>query len=417
MTLSIFYSWQGDTSSKTNLAFIESALEEAIKRFHREGLGEVEMAERPNLALDRDTKGVPGQPPIFDTIIRKIEGCGIFVPDLTFIATTEKGRAIPNPNVLIEYGYALRAVGRTRIIASMNDAYGDPSQLPFDMRHARHPIRYTLAEDANRETYAQAMDGLVEEFVKAIRDVLKSGSLKDLVPEKEAFQATQQTINASTFLQPDDIAAVITKQRGGSTRHVFSRTRNLFLRVLPRKPVEPLSEAEAQSLVKKGRLSSFCEQEGDFYYGRNKLGSVAARVLDTEIVAFTQLFFNRELWGIDGITLEKCRQVGHSGEDFGYLPSAYLEESAFTPSLKGYLAFARDCLHLEPPLRFIAGATEIEGYRMAIGGSEFSESEVLHPSITYEGEVLSYADDPQELLLPFYNKLWNAVDLERPNSL
>jgi hypothetical protein len=61
----------------------------------------VEEAIR-QLTVDRDTKGVPGSPPIVDTIFRKIDGTAIFVPDLTFVGKRADGRPTPNPNVLIE---------------------------------------------------------------------------------------------------------------------------------------------------------------------------------------------------------------------------------------------------------------------------------------------------------------------------
>ena len=63
---------------------------------------EVEPALREGLDLDKDTKNVPGNPPIFDTILRKIEKAAVFVPDLTAIAKREDGELIPNANVLIE---------------------------------------------------------------------------------------------------------------------------------------------------------------------------------------------------------------------------------------------------------------------------------------------------------------------------
>jgi hypothetical protein len=68
----------------------------------------VEEAVREGLTLDKDTRGVPGSPPLFDTILKKIEGATVFVPDLTFVGTRSNGEPTPNPNVLIEYGCALR---------------------------------------------------------------------------------------------------------------------------------------------------------------------------------------------------------------------------------------------------------------------------------------------------------------------
>ena len=135
----VFYSWQSDRSNKTNRGFIEDALAQAIRNLGRER-NEI-YAPLRDLELDKDTKGIPGSPPVADTIFRKIEECSVFVPDLTFCGLTEGNRPIPNANVLIEYGWALAKLGHERIVAVMNEAYGPPTEttLPFNIRHTRWP--------------------------------------------------------------------------------------------------------------------------------------------------------------------------------------------------------------------------------------------------------------------------------------
>ncbi len=109
----------------------------------------MEKSIREDIQLDKDTKSVPGSPPIFDTILRKIEKAAIFIPDLTFVGKSDGDEPIPNPNVLIEYGFALRTVGHHRIVGVMNAAYGPPESLPFDLVHHRFPITYKLPEGAS----------------------------------------------------------------------------------------------------------------------------------------------------------------------------------------------------------------------------------------------------------------------------
>jgi hypothetical protein len=46
-------------------------------------------------------------------------------------------RPTPNPNVLIELGYDARDLGWDRIICAFNAAYGDLSDLLFDIRNRR----------------------------------------------------------------------------------------------------------------------------------------------------------------------------------------------------------------------------------------------------------------------------------------
>jgi hypothetical protein len=111
MALTIFYSWQSDLPNRTNRSFIERALEKAIGTV-AETL-EVVEAEREELVLDKDTKGILGIPPIADVIFEKISKAAVFVPDLTFVGKSSNGRLIPNPNVLIEYGWALKVLGHS----------------------------------------------------------------------------------------------------------------------------------------------------------------------------------------------------------------------------------------------------------------------------------------------------------------
>lgn len=50
---------------------------------------------------------------------------------------TTKGAKCPNPNVLLELGYAVRTLGWDRIICFYNLKYGDIKSVPFDLSHRR----------------------------------------------------------------------------------------------------------------------------------------------------------------------------------------------------------------------------------------------------------------------------------------
>ena len=85
----VFFSWQSDTGTSEGRNFIERALEMAVKRISNEL--QVEEAPRGPLQIDKDTKDVPGSPPIFETIRRKIDAAAIFIPDLSFVAKRPNG--------------------------------------------------------------------------------------------------------------------------------------------------------------------------------------------------------------------------------------------------------------------------------------------------------------------------------------
>src|SRR5690348_2126854 len=119
----VFYSWQSDLPNATNRGFIEGALEKAVKSIHRDETIEV----RP--VIDRDTQRVPGAPDIASTILKKIDESDVFVGDVSLInqetnsvrrilqrAFRLRSRPTPNPNVLVEVGYAIKTMGPNRII-------------------------------------------------------------------------------------------------------------------------------------------------------------------------------------------------------------------------------------------------------------------------------------------------------------
>lgn len=84
--------------------------------------------------------GVSGSPPIFATILEKIDRAAIYVPDFTFVGKNLGGEPIPNPNVLIEYGWALKSLGYKRIVAVMNQAYGAPTREGDDAAELLRPF-------------------------------------------------------------------------------------------------------------------------------------------------------------------------------------------------------------------------------------------------------------------------------------
>ena len=127
MAFTIFYSWQSDIANNINRSFIEDALKKAIKKVGK-NISIQDALRDKEIKIDKDTKGVSGIPPIVDVIFDKISNCGIFIPDLTFVGKTEKGRHLPNPNVLIEYGWALNKIDRKS--TRLNSSHIPLSRMP-----------------------------------------------------------------------------------------------------------------------------------------------------------------------------------------------------------------------------------------------------------------------------------------------
>ena len=176
MDFTVFYAWQSDRSANTNRFLIRDAAKEAIKKVYKDS----EVEESPR--LDHDTKDAPGLAEVASTIFRKIEGCGLFLADLTFVGSSEEregkeSKLLPNSNVVLELGYAARSVGWERVIAVMNTAYGPPSQMIFDVLHRRWPIEFELKEgETGRISEVRAaLAGRIETW---IRGALKSEHAK-----------------------------------------------------------------------------------------------------------------------------------------------------------------------------------------------------------------------------------------------
>lgn len=181
MAATVFFSWQADTPNSVGRNFVRKALKDACARIADDAT--VDEAHR-DLEVDSDTQGVAGQPPIVETILKKIEASRVFVADMTFVAQRPDGGSSPNPNVLIEYGYALRALTHQRIICVMNTAYGKPSveALPFDLRHVRWPRCYELDEAATPEVRAEQRKALTTILTSDLRACL--ASIAPTAPER-----------------------------------------------------------------------------------------------------------------------------------------------------------------------------------------------------------------------------------------
>lgn len=178
----VFYAWQSDTPGKVNKNFIRRALDDAVKQLQRDA--EVEDAPR----LDHDTKDEPGMPDIPATIRKKIAACAVFVADVTLVAETSAAppKKVPNPNVMLELGYAMSVPGPETLICVMNTAFGGPKDLPFDLQSRRHPIEFKLASPDATDA-AQVRKELTEKLAEAIRMVLTApDSRRQRAREEEA---------------------------------------------------------------------------------------------------------------------------------------------------------------------------------------------------------------------------------------
>lgn len=155
----IFYSWQADLPNNTNRGFIQGALEHAANAIT------ADLDVQP--VIERDTQGVPGSPDIAKTIFRKIGASDVFVADITLINPSSSERRTPNPNVLLELGYAMHALGDDRIILVMNTAYGRIEELPFDLKMRRAIPFSVISEETHKSTERRRLAAVLQDAIIA----------------------------------------------------------------------------------------------------------------------------------------------------------------------------------------------------------------------------------------------------------
>lgn len=132
MIHSIFYSWQSDLPESDNKSYIGSCLSKALTKLKRKNEFTVEFV------IERATNNRIGTIDIAQTIFNKINNAKLLIADVSIINyRCRKYRKTPNPNILVELGYAVRTIGWENIICVFNTKYGNPEDLPFDIRNRR----------------------------------------------------------------------------------------------------------------------------------------------------------------------------------------------------------------------------------------------------------------------------------------
>ena len=116
-----------------------------------------------------------GAQPIANMLFEQIRNADAFIADVTIVHQGE--RPSPNPNVLVETGYALHALNDTRVVLLMNEVHGRPEQLLFDLR-SRLVVTYSYrSEDepaAARTTLVKSLEdilGRVLTLPRVTRDI------------------------------------------------------------------------------------------------------------------------------------------------------------------------------------------------------------------------------------------------------
>lgn len=286
----VFYSWQTDSPRKTNKAFIQGALDDAIAELNAEV--EITQPERPDspIELDQDTKGILGSPPIAEVILSKIKAANVVVSDVTLVATGCDDKLHINSNVAIELGYALGAKGYEPLLKVMNTYAGDPNQLPFDLRDRRHPVTYKLAPDASKATIRQERTRLAHELVNILRQYLSASEVEPQ-PLQRPHTPVQSTFVGTAFWTKNE--PIGREYRG--TRSLYCETDRLVsMRFIPDFKQDELSTLDCQNAVENFGPPL----GGSFSTSTNEWGAMSYCVArgSQSVLDGVQVFRSREVW-------------------------------------------------------------------------------------------------------------------------
>jgi len=407
-TATIFFSWQSDRPTREGRNTIEAALEAAVKRISGDFVVEEPFRE---LRVDKDTKDVPGLPPIFHTILEKIDRATVFVPDLTFVSQRPNGDPSPNPNVLIEFGYALKSLTHVRIVAVMNTAHGQPARdsLPFDLALHRFPITYHLPDGAPDEVRRSARERLTKELEAALKAVLNSDEYKATLPKVAPVAYREPLQGRARFWAKgkplgfggDRLNSLI----GGKDRTVsFAEGPAIWLRVMPSRPVpKPFRIADLQKLSQVIVNLPFPGEFPNVSSLRSSDGCGFCTVLNDEpspSVIF--VFADGDVWLIDTFPLRAAPD------------RILLNENAMTKSLQQCSAFLNEQLKIPGPYRWVAGIEGVAGRVLPLRNDRFGRTRGPCAADVIEEEGLfKPGDDAVRSLEPFFQKVFEQCGVAR----
>ncbi len=403
----LFFSWQSDLDKRTNRNFIHRCLEKAAAQLNSEP--EVEDAPRDAIVVDQDTQGVMGHPDIVQTILSKIDACEVFIPDFSLVGSTENGKKCPNPNVMIEYGYALKSLGFEKILPIMNTAYGSFEDLPFDLRNKRAPLGFHLEAGASDEAIKQQRDALTQSLVKILKSSLNKPKLVEVkVNPENLYYKHVASIDSKTTMSLRD-------ENGG-----YIPSSGMFVLITPSGTWSP-SNVVFSDTVRKGlrplgrwQSSSLHRWPDSMEVYEVVLGKENDR--DRPRMRFTHL-------SSDGLLLafDRFRQDEETNKKYecrGVVPSTYIEQQ-LTSGLKSFLHFYKEYTSYVPPFNILVGLHNISDFKLAVPPGYFnkvSEEPYLKGRVMTLFESVSFETDIEALLQPFFAKVWDEVCMERPKT-
>lgn len=179
MKIKVFYSWESDLPNNKNRGLIEKCLQK-VKKSILENNNRID-----EFTIESDSRDSIGTPELANTIFRKIDKSDIFIADISIINSGANERPSPNPNVLVELGYAAKAKSWDNVICIYNLEYGKIEDLPFDIR-SRKPLTYKTTTEKD----VKVNDNLCDILEKEIMAIVENKLL-----DKKEYSVTKRSVD------------------------------------------------------------------------------------------------------------------------------------------------------------------------------------------------------------------------------
>ena len=214
MKVNIFYSWQSDLPNTKNRNLIESCLKKAIKLIKNE------IDEVSEISVESDSRNDIGTPDLAESIFSKIERCDILVADISIINASSNSRPSPNPNVLLEVGFAAKAISWSNILCIYNSEFGKVELLPFDIR-TRKPIVYNTSEGNTKSKNL---------LINALKHQIKDIIFNRIIDKKE-YLATKHNVDLALQSILIDLCDIVF-DRGSADNYNYDKLLHLSIESL-----------------------------------------------------------------------------------------------------------------------------------------------------------------------------------------
>ena len=247
------------------------------------------------------------------------------------------------------------------------------------------------------------------QFKVAIRECVAALKKKteDSISEHDEIKSTS---NSAVYFNNNEVLAE--RRFENNLLKVVYRVLSplLYLRVIPELAVLPLKRAEIKDIIYGIKIKPLRKNVGTGEsWEANRFGGLTfSYEKETDVrncFTTSQVFANREIWGIDATLLSY-------GE---YIPSGAFEE-LYKSALRHYLEVSKNLMNIKPPLIIEAGATSVKNFTMAMPYNKYW-GPIYDNEIKLRRKLESFNDeDVDALLLAIFEKFFDAAGERRPEK-